>query len=50
MKLSETFLILIPCIIEYVEIDQQMHWAVYFFIYTMAPTCLGKTVPSSGSG
>jgi hypothetical protein len=39
-------LILIPCMIEYVEIDQQMHWVVHFFIYTMAPTCFGLAMPS----
>jgi hypothetical protein len=27
------FFILIPCIIKYVEINQQMHWFIYFFIF-----------------
>jgi hypothetical protein len=34
---------------ENAEIDQQMHWVVYFIIYTKAATCFGKEMPSSGS-
>jgi hypothetical protein len=47
-NIVQHFFILIPCIIEYAEIDQEMHWVAYFFIYTMARTCFGKAMPSSG--
>jgi hypothetical protein len=49
LKITRAFLILIPCIIEYLAIDKQMHWIVHFFIYTMAPTCFGKAMQKSGS-
>jgi hypothetical protein len=42
-----TNVILIPCIIKYVENDQ--HRVVRFFIYMMALMCFDKAMPSSGS-
>jgi uncharacterized membrane protein len=45
------FYILIPCIIYYEEINQLIALKIYnsLFSFTMAPTCLGKKMPSSGS-
>jgi hypothetical protein len=46
-----TILILIPCIINYVEINQinALNYILLYFSFTMASTCFGKTMPSSGS-
>jgi hypothetical protein len=46
------FLILIPCIIDYVEVKQPNALKLYTFLFYLkiAPTCFGKTMPSSGSG
>jgi hypothetical protein len=45
------FFILIPCIMDYVEINQPNELKLYssLFFLTMAPTCFGRTMPSSGS-
>jgi hypothetical protein len=38
-----TILILIPCIIDYVEINLQLNALNYILLFfTMAPTCFGK--------
>jgi hypothetical protein len=44
-------LILRECIIDHVEINQinSLNYTLIYFSFTMAPTCFGKTVPSSGS-
>jgi hypothetical protein len=44
-------LILIPCIINYIEINQLNALKLYtsLFSFTMAPTCFSKIMPSSGS-
>jgi hypothetical protein len=44
------FYVLIPCIIDYIEINHlnALNYIVVYF-FTMAPTCFGKTVLSSGS-
>jgi hypothetical protein len=44
-------LILIPCIIDYVEINQlnALNYIFIYFSFTMAATCFGKTILSSGS-
>jgi hypothetical protein len=43
-------LILIPCILEYVESNQQnaLNSYLFIFLFTIAATCFGKTMPSSG--
>jgi hypothetical protein len=48
---SNPFLILIPCIIDYVKINQlnALNYILLYF-FTMTPTRFGKTMPSSGSG
>jgi hypothetical protein len=45
------FFILIPCIIEYIQINQlnALNYILIYFSYTMADTCFGQTMPSSGS-
>jgi hypothetical protein len=45
------FFILIPCIIDYVEINQlnALNYIFLYFSFAMAPTCFGKTMPYSGS-
>jgi hypothetical protein len=50
-QLKKDFLILIPCIIDYIEINQPnaLKLCISLFFLTMAPTCFGKTMPSSGS-
>jgi hypothetical protein len=47
----DLILILIPCIIEYVEMNElnALNCILLYFSFTMAPTCFGKTMPSSGS-
>jgi hypothetical protein len=46
---SRICFILIPCIIDYVEINQlnALNYILLYFSSTMAPTCFGKTMPSS---
>jgi hypothetical protein len=48
---TDLFFILTPCISDYVEINQPNALKLYIslFFLTMAPTCFGKTMPSSGS-
>jgi hypothetical protein len=50
-NMSVRILIFIPCIIDYVEINQSnaLNFILPYFSFTMAPTCFGKTMPSSGS-
>jgi hypothetical protein len=45
-------LMFIPCIIDYVDINQlnALNYIFLYFSFTMAATCFGKTMPSSGSG
>jgi hypothetical protein len=45
------FFILILCIIDYVEINlpNALNYTLHYFSFTMAPTCFGKPMPSSGS-
>jgi hypothetical protein len=47
----QSFFIFVPCIIDYVEINQPNALKLYIslFFLTMAPTCFGKVMPSSGS-
>jgi hypothetical protein len=48
MKLgySRQILILIPCIIDYIEINQlnALNYVLLYFSFAMAPTCFGKTM------
>jgi hypothetical protein len=45
------FLILIPCIIDYVEINQlnALNYMLLYFSFKMVAACFGITMPSSGS-
>jgi hypothetical protein len=45
------FFILMPCIIDYVEINQlnAPNYILLYFPFALVPTCFGKTMPSSGS-
>jgi hypothetical protein len=43
-------LMFVPCILEVVEMINDMHWLYHSFIlYILTPTCFGSSLPSSGS-
>jgi hypothetical protein len=39
----------VPCILDVVEMTNNMHWLYQSFILYTAPTCFGSSLPSSGS-
>jgi hypothetical protein len=44
------YIILIPCIINYVEFNQlnSLNYILLYFSFALAATCFGKTMPPSG--